>query len=314
MSKIGSIAVDVKNLAITYQNGKKSVEDCSFAVHKGETVGLLGSNGAGKSTILRTIAGLNPNFDGRILVFGNSISTNLKLLKSKMAFVPQESAFFMDFTVRENLSYMMDAYNISGSAKNERIADLLKVFFLKPFENIRAKRLSGGYKQLLNVAMSFVIEPDLVLFDEPTVGLDITARKMFADFIISLKKMRKTILITTHYLDEAQALCDKIVLLKDGKLVAYGSIGDLVLQYGGRYTIILKFKALDEKLVSLCKTFKYSALSGSNANYVYLTSDQKEIGEAIVELTEKLKEHKRMFEKIDVSEPSITEVFKEVMK
>lgn len=305
--------VSVKDLTISYQKGKKTIENCSFSVQLGEVLGLLGSNGAGKSTILKTLAGFNQDFKGTITLFGVNL-TDTESIKSKIAFVPQYYSLFLEFTVSENLSYMLDAYNIHGDNKIKRMNYLLETFLLKPFENMRARRLSGGYRRLLNIALSFVVEPELIFFDEPTAGLDQKTRKLFINFILSLKKLKKTIILTTHYLDEAQILCDKMVLLNMGKVVASGKIDELIKTYGGHYQIYLVFNEFHKDSISFFKDLSSCSFVSAENNVVNLTSKQSDISNALFEITGVLKSKKLNIKDIDIREPSLAEVFGEVIK
>ena len=305
--------VSVKDLTISYQKGKKTIENCSFSVQLGEVLGLLGSNGAGKSTILKTLAGFNQDFKGTITLFGVNL-TDTESIKSKIAFVPQYYSLFLEFTVRENLSYMLDAYNIHGDNKIKRMNYLLETFLLKPFENMRARRLSGGYRRLLNIALSFVVEPELIFFDEPTAGLDQKTRKLFINFILSLKKLKKTIILTTHYLDEAQILCDKMVLLNMGKVVASGKIDELIKTYGGHYQIYLVFNEFHKDSISFFKDLSSCSFVSAENNVVNLTSKQSDISNALFEITGVLKSKKLNIKDIDIREPSLAEVFGEVIR
>jgi len=305
--------VSVKDLTISYQKGKKTIENCSFSVQLGEVLGLLGSNGAGKSTILKTLAGFNQDFKGTITLFGVNL-TDTESIKSKIAFVPQYYSLFLEFTVSENLSYMLDAYNIHGDNKIKRMNYLLETFLLKPFENMRARRLSGGYRRLLNIALSFVVEPELIFFDEPTAGLDQKTRKLFINFILSLKKLKKTIILTTHYLDEAQILCDKMVLLNMGKVVASGKIDELIKTYGGHYQIYLVFNEFHKDSISFFKDLSSCSFVSAENNVVNLTSKQSDISNALFEITGVLKSKKLNIKDIDIREPSLAEVFGEVIR
>ena len=305
--------VSVKDLTISYQKGKKTIENCSFSVQLGEVLGLLGSNGAGKSTILKTLAGFNQDFKGTITLFGFNL-TDTESIKSKIAFVPQYYSLFLEFTVSENLSYMLDAYNIHGDNKIKRMNYLLETFLLKPFENMRARRLSGGYRRLLNIALSFVVEPELIFFDEPTAGLDQKTRKLFINFILSLKKLKKTIILTTHYLDEAQILCDKMVLLNMGKVVASGKIDELIKTYGGHYQIYLVFNEFHKDSISFFKDLSSCSFVSAENNVVNLTSKQSDISNALFEITGVLKSKKLNIKDIDIREPSLAEVFGEVIR
>jgi ABC-2 type transport system ATP-binding protein len=199
---------------------------------------LLGSNGAGKRTITKIILGLEKQTSGKVIFFDGKQIT----VKKKVSLVPQDTAFYKDFSVEKNMLFFASILGLKSKLAKERVDFLLKWLELDEFRKTRAGFLSGGYQRLLNIALSILHDPEIIFLDEPTVGLDPKMRRMFWDKIKELKKSGKTIILTTHYMDEAEGLCTKIALLKKGKLLITGKPLDLIQKYGGIDIMILQIE------------------------------------------------------------------------
>jgi ABC-2 type transport system ATP-binding protein len=228
--------ISVKNISKKY-GSVKVLDNVSMDIEAGEIFGLLGSNGAGKSTLTKIMLGVEDFDEGRLSVLNNSPNK-----KFKIAIVPQEISFYDDFSVERNLVYFAGLYNLSGAERKKRIDFMISWMGLEKFRKYKSTHLSGGYQRLLNVAISLIHDPDLIFLDEPTVGLDPTMRKLFWDKIRFLKKAGKTVVITTHYMDEARELCTRIALMKSGKVFSIGSPEELIKKYGGIKVMIFELK------------------------------------------------------------------------
>ncbi|MCL0070120.1 ABC transporter ATP-binding protein [Dehalococcoidia bacterium] len=199
-----------------------AVNDVSFEIEKGETVGLLGPNGAGKSTTIDIIVGLRKPTSGRVLVHGFEPSKNGLEVRRAIGYVPQRAAIFEDLSVRENLSLAAEMYGIPRF--KHRVAEIIKEFELEEKADKLAGTLSGGQKSRLNFALGCIIaDSQLIILDEPTVGLDHRRRMEAWGFVRRLHGSGKAVLLTTHYMEEADALCSRILLMDRGKIVAQGS-------------------------------------------------------------------------------------------
>lgn len=241
----------LKTQDISKAFGKQKVlVDVDLEVFKGEIFGLLGPNGAGKSTLIKILNGLSSQDNGKAVFFGKFNPKDLELRK-KVAFVPQEDAFYRFFTVEENLSFFGSLYDIKGKELKERINFLLEWLNLSFFRNRKAEHLSGGYRKMLNIACSLVYNPSFIFLDEPTVGLDPDMRRLLWKKLIELKEKEKTLFITTHYMDEAQELCNRIALIVKGKIIVCKSPYDLIDSFGGEKNFKFELdKPVTEKIKS----------------------------------------------------------------
>ena len=229
----------MQNVSVKY-GSYVAVEGLNLSVEGGEILGLLGPNGAGKSTAMKAISGQITNYTGRIEIEGNEIKTLGRKLAQYVGIVPQEYSFLYDFQVEENLRFFGELAGIGKTELDERIRQLLEQLQLKEFAKKPAKDLSGGYKRLLNIAISILHNPKILLMDEPTVGLDPEIRGKIWKVIRSLKEGGMTIVLTTHYLDEAKELCDRIAIVNRGKMLAFGAPWQIVKEFGGRTVAVLQ--------------------------------------------------------------------------
>lgn len=215
----------------TFQLTKKykdtlAVDALTLSVPHGELFALLGVNGAGKTTTIRMLCGLVRPTSGDALLNGHSILTDLAGVKREIGVSPQETAVAPNLTVLENLSLLCGAYGLSSEQKNERIHTLTQQFHLESILKKRAGKLSGGWMRRLSIAMALVGSPKILFLDEPSLGLDVLARSELWNTIRALKGS-VTIILTTHYMEEAEELSDRIGIMKSGRLLALGSPSEL---------------------------------------------------------------------------------------
>ncbi|RJG07310.1 ATP-binding cassette domain-containing protein [Noviherbaspirillum cavernae] len=226
--------LSVSNLRKTYGNGKARhvvIDGLSFALRRGECYGLLGPNGAGKTTTLRLCLGLAVPDSGEITLVGKSIPAHARPARLRVGVVPQGDNLDPDFTVAENLLVFGRYFGIDDAAIKERIPKLLEFASLTNKKDARIGELSGGMRRRLTLARALVNDPDLIFMDEPTTGLDPQARHLIWDRLKSLMSEGKTILLTTHFMDEAERLCDRLAVIDHGHLIAEGAPRDLIGQH-----------------------------------------------------------------------------------
>ncbi|HQT44430.1 MAG TPA: ABC transporter ATP-binding protein, partial [Candidatus Micrarchaeota archaeon] len=233
-----NILVAASNLVVKYPN-KVALDNVSFDIYEGEIFALLGSNGAGKSTMLSCLCRQKTDYSGSILINGKEAKDNRDNVISTVALVPQEFSFFLDFSVRENLDFAARMYGLPGNQRKQAIEAMLAEYHLANFANVRARNLSGGYKRLLNIAMSVIKDPKLVLLDEPTAGLDVSMRKLINGAIRRFKRKGVSVVLTTHYLEDVEEVADRVMMLSLGKLLSVGTLSELIAKNGGPYAIIL---------------------------------------------------------------------------
>lgn len=195
-----------------------AVDNLNLSVYKGELLSLLGVNGAGKTTTIKMLSCLTQPTSGDAFLNGKSIIGDAAAVKSIIAVSPQETAVAMGLTVYENLELICGAYGFSKQKRNIKIKEISELLGLDTVLNKKAAKLSGGWQRRLSIAMALITEPQILFLDEPTLGLDVLARSDLWDLIRSLKG-KVTIILTTHYMEEAEALSDRIAIMKNGKLI-----------------------------------------------------------------------------------------------
>lgn len=228
-----SLMIAVNNITKFYGN-KCALKDVSFEINRGEIFGLLGPNGAGKTTIIKMLTTLSTPTKGRIVINGVYVSENKKDIKTLIALVPQEKNFDRELTVYENMLVFGMLYNIYDLPK--KIIDTLSMLGLMNDKDTVSEQLSGGMQRRLLIARALLTNPEIIFMDEPTIGLDPKIRRQIWDIIKELKQKSKTIFITTHYMDEAEVLCDRVGFISKGELIAIAPPDELKATRG-RYIV-----------------------------------------------------------------------------
>lgn len=223
-------AIQTKRLTKRYKD-MTAVDSLDLTVHEGELFSLLGINGAGKTTAIKMLSCLTRPTNGDAELLGNSIVKNTAAVKSIIGVSPQETAVAPNLSVRENLELMCGIHGFSKEKKENKTAELSEQFNLVQILDKKAGKLSGGWQRRLSIAMALISEPKILFLDEPTLGLDVLARSDLWDNIRSLKG-RITIILTTHYMEEAETLSDRTGIMKDGKLLAIGTAEELKIKAG----------------------------------------------------------------------------------
>lgn len=214
--------IEIKQLNKLYGN-LHALKDISLGIEKNELFGLLGVNGAGKTTLIKILTCLSKQTSGEAYVHGFSVKDNPEKIKEIVDVSPQETAVAHNLTVRENLDFFASLYNTRDEAY---ISSVVNAFSLEEVENQRAKTLSGGWKRRLSIAIGLISKPKILFLDEPTLGLDVIARRELWKIINNMKG-KITIILTTHYLEEAEALCDRVAVMAKGKIKATGTPAEL---------------------------------------------------------------------------------------
>jgi lipooligosaccharide transport system ATP-binding protein len=220
-----------------------AVDEIDFEVERGEAFGFLGPNGAGKTSTMRMIGCTSPPSGGALNVIGMNPVTQASVIKNRIGVVPQTDNLDIEITVRENLEMYARYHDVPRVEAAARIDELLEFVQLAERSNSRVEPLSGGMKRRLTIARALVNEPELLLLDEPTTGLDPQARHLVWDRLYRLKRQGITLVITTHYMDEAEQLCDRLVVMDKAKIVAEGSPRELITRYCTREVLELRLSA-----------------------------------------------------------------------
>lgn len=232
-----SYSIEVKDLKKHF-GGKKGLEDVkavdgiSFHVNDGEFFGLLGPNGAGKTTTINMITGLIKPTEGTVLVEGYSVEKDLKKIKEMINICPQEPSMYKFLSGMANIKFFGNLHLVPKDVMMKRAEEHLKMLGLFDARKRRTKGYSGGMLRQLNLIISLINDPEILFLDEPTVGMDPRARRKVWDFLGTLKERKKTIILTTHYIEEAEALCDRVAIIDYGKLIALDSPKKLIEKYG----------------------------------------------------------------------------------
>jgi len=299
---MGKAVVEVDSLVKQY--GKlKAVDGISFEVNEGEIFAFLGPNGAGKTTTVEILECLRPLTSGSANVLGYDVTKNddVKKIKRSIGVLPQDFSALEKLTVKENIELIGDMY-----AKHIDVAEVIKLLDLQEKTNEKFENLSGGLKQRVGVAAALVNDPQLVFLDEPTTGLDPKARREVWSVITGLKKMQKTVFLTTHYMEEAQILADRIAIIDKGKIVAIDSPQELISQHGGLKILIIR---KGDKGLSDILQKEYGKVTLDKSGDVSVkVDDVEEMWRVIATLTE-LKINKEM----EIQSPTIEDVFLKVV-
>ena len=237
--------IEVKNLTKFYKKNK-AIDDLSFDVHKGEILGFLGPNGSGKSTTINCILSLLNFSKGSIKIFGKEMKPNAYDLKRKIGVVFQDVAVFEELTVYDNIDYFCGLYITDKSKKKKYIEEAINLVGLKDFKKYYPKQLSGGLLRRLNIACGIAHKPEIIFLDEPTVAVDPQSRNSILDGIKKLRDNGATVIYTTHYMEEVEILCDRVIILDKGKIIASGSNDDLKDRASIKERITVESKDIDD--------------------------------------------------------------------
>jgi ABC-2 type transport system ATP-binding protein len=262
------IAIEAENLTKRF-GAFTAVDHINLRVRVGENFGLLGPNGAGKTTTIRMITGVIKPTEGSVRVFGIDVVRERDKAIRKIGYMPQRFSLYEDLTVEENLMLYGSLQGLRGQHLRERVNELMDRFYLREIRGRMAGRLSGGMKQRLSLAVALVHDPDLLILDEPTAGVDPPLRRRFWEHFKELNKEGKTILITTHYMDEAEN-CDRLALMGGGRVIAEGTPQEIKRKAIGGELVELRVDGdLELKGISGLK----EVLKNSDGSYLLLVED-----------------------------------------
>ncbi len=301
--------IEVKNLTKEYKE-LKAIDDLSFDVEKGEIFGLLGPNGSGKSTTINCILQLLNFNQGSIKIFGSEMSPNSYKIKEKIGVVFQDVAVFDELTVYENIDYFCGLYIKDKKVRKKYVQDAIDLVGLNDFIKFHPKKLSGGLLRRLNIACGIAHKPKLIILDEPTVAVDPQSRNNILEGIKKLRDRGATIIYTTHYMEEVEILCDRIMILDKGKILASGKLDELKQLAKIEEKITVEVNELTKEQISKIKELK-------NVEEVFydqtnLVVTYKKGSNNIVKFMDYLNKEKITYNKIFSERPTLNDVFLEL--
>lgn len=296
----------VENLYKNFGN-IAAVDGISFEVKRGEVFGLLGPNGAGKSTTISIISTLLPPTEGEIFFEGESIFKNSKNLRQKLGIVPQDIALYPTLTGYENLRFWGNLYGLKGAELKERINEVADIIGLNERLKDKVKKYSGGMKRRLNIGAALLHKPDLLIMDEPTVGIDPQSRSHILDTVLKLSAQGMTIIYTTHYMEEAEELCSRICIMDEGKIIASGTKQELVELVKERTRINIKLDKITGNMPQIFKEIPGVSDAAVLDETVTLFGENGDI--LLAEIISRISEEKSKIRSLDIQKPDLEAVF-----
>ena len=301
--------IEVKNLTKKYKNFK-AIDNLSFEVKEGEILGLLGPNGSGKSTTMNCILSLLNFQKGSIKIFVKEMKPNAYDIKAKIGVIFQDVAVFEELTVYDNIEYFCGLYIKDKKTRKQYIEDAIELVGLGEFKKFYPKQLSGGLLRRLNIACGIAHKPKLIFLDEPTVAVDPQSRNNILDGIKKLRDNGATIVYTTHYMEEVEILCDRIIILDKGQIIAQGTTDELKGLAKIEEKVTVEVNGLNEKYIKEIEKFKNVEEVTYNNNVLLVI--YKKGKNNLVELMEYLKNENVKYNKIYSERPTLNDVFLEL--
>ena len=301
--------IEIKNLIKQYKE-LKAIDDLSFDVYKGEILGLLGPNGSGKSTTINCILSLLKYNKGSIKIFGKEMKPNSYDIKSKIGVVFQDVSVFDELTVYENIDYFCGLYIKDKNTRKKYVEDAIDLVGLADFKKFYPKKLSGGLLRRLNIACGIAHKPTLIFLDEPTVAVDPQSRDNILDGIKKLRDDGATIVYTTHYMEEVEILCDRVIILDKGTVLASGTTDELKDLARIEEKVTVEVNNLDEKYINDIKSRDNIDEVSYNGNTLLVTYIEGKNN--LVNMMEYLKRENIKYNKIYSERPSLNDVFLEL--
>jgi ABC-2 type transport system ATP-binding protein len=299
-------AIEVRDLHKSFGT-IRAVQGATFNAAQGDLLSLLGPNGAGKSTTISMLSGLLQPTSGDALIMGHSIRTEAEAAKASLGVVPQDIALYPDLTARENLVFWGKMYGLRGAALAQRVDEVFEVIGLAERQKDKLGTFSGGMKRRVNIGAALLHKPDVVIMDEPTVGIDPQSRRHILDEVKQLNRQGMTVLYTTHYMEEAAELSDYIAIMDQGKVIAYGTHADLIRLVGEQTRIDLTINAEAGRVLEAWGSVEGVArVTGANDKVTVLVDDSNR---ALPRLFDTAAPLGVRITSVDIREPNLETVF-----
>jgi ABC-2 type transport system ATP-binding protein len=284
-----------------------AVQGLTFEISRGEFFGLLGPNGAGKTTTIGLLSGLIEPTGGRVSIDGVDLFSSPMEAKARLGLVPQSFALYPTLSAHDNLVFFGRIYGLKGRRLGERIARVLDIVALTDRANQTVATFSNGMKRRLNIAAGLLHEPKILILDEPTVGVDTQSRNAILESIYSLNKSGVTVLYTTHYIEEAQRLCDRVAIMDEGKIIALDTPARLIRDLG-KGLICIEFNAgVDDKLLDQINHIGLVRVIDDQKMRIHIETDRTD--QSSKELLDLMKTRDGLLKTLDISEPNLETVF-----
>lgn len=296
----------VENLRKNFGN-ITAVDGISFEVRKGEVFGLLGPNGAGKSTTISVLSTLLPPSDGVVLFEGKNIFEEPKAIQSKLGVVPQNIALYPTLSGYENLSFWGNLYGLTGRELKKRIEEVCEIIGLNERIKDRVDKYSGGMKRRLNIGAALLHMPELLIMDEPTVGIDPQSRNHILDTVLALNRQGMTIIYTSHYMEEVEYLCSRICIMDQGKIIASGSKDELVEMISGKTEIALLLESMDQEIVKTVGSIKGIDSMVHQENQILIRCENADM--ILADIIASITASGTHLRSVDVKKPNLEAVF-----
>jgi ABC-2 type transport system ATP-binding protein len=301
--------IEVRNLVKQYKE-LKAIDDLSFDVKKGEILGLLGPNGSGKSTTINCILSLLNFTKGTIKIFGKEMKPSSYDIKKKIGVVFQDVSVFDELTVYENIDYFCGLYVKDKSTRKQYVEDAIELVGLTEFKKFYPKKLSGGLLRRLNIACGIAHKPELIFFDEPTVAVDPQSRNNILDGIKKLRDNGATIVYTTHYMEEVEILCDRVIILDKGSILASGTTDELKELARIEEKVTVEVKELEEKYINEIKSKDNIDEVSYDGNVLLVTYIEGKNN--LLNMVDYLRKENINYNKIYSERPTLNDVFLEL--
>lgn len=285
----------------------KAVGGISFEVKRGEVFGLLGPNGAGKSTTISIISTLIAPDYGDVLYKGESVIKSPKNLQKKLGVVPQEIALYPTLTGYENLRFFGNIYGLTGRLLKQRIEEVSEIIGIKDRLKDKVEKYSGGMKRRINIGAALLHRPELLIMDEPTVGIDPQSRNHILDTVLELNRKGMTIIYTSHYMEEVEYLCTRISIMDKGKIIESGTRDELIEVIKGNKRIEIRFDKVSDELIEKIRDINYVNKIEIIENEITITINNGD--EIFKDIIERVGETDGSILSIDVKKPNLEEVF-----
>jgi ABC-2 type transport system ATP-binding protein len=301
-----SYAIEVKNLKKSFGD-LQAVQDASFTANTGEVLSLLGPNGAGKSTTISMLSGLLAPTGGDASIMGHSVVREPEAAKRSLGVVPQDIALYPDLSARENLVFWGKMYGLRGAILKQRVDEVLEIIGLVDRQKDHVDKFSGGMKRRVNIGAALLHKPDVIIMDEPTVGIDPQSRRHILDNVKELNRQGMTVLYTTHYMEEAAELSDHIAIMDKGRIIAYGTHDELIKLVGGETRIDITINAAGERVLEAWRSTEGVArIDALDGTLTALVDDSNRVLPRLFDVASKVGVR---ITSVDIQEPNLETVF-----